>query len=345
MTAGLRPSFTLALALGACGGALFTWIGMPLSWMLGAMTAAGLAATFRLPVKASVAARPPMSAVIGTMLGSQFGPHTLESAATWWPALLGLAAYLLVAAAACNLYLRRVAKFDRATAYFSAMPGGLIDMVLLGAEKGGDERTIALMHSSRIFLVVLCLPPLLMLVTGADPRVGAAVWRPLADMGATDVLWFVATIAVGAGIGRLIRLPAPYLIGPMLASMALHWSGTSGFVVPSGLIAVAQIVLGTTVGCRFAGTSTRRILQILLVALGSTVILLGIAVLFAFGLQKGLDVPVEGILLAFAPGGLAEMSLVALALNIEVSFVVVSHISRLGMVILSAAVLFRPRPP
>lgn len=339
----LRPSFVVALAIGACGGALFTWIGMPLSWMLGAMSAAGLAAILNLPVKGSARARPPMSAVLGAMLGSQFGPHTLERVAEWWPALIGLALYLVVAAGLCTLYLRKVAQLDRATAFFSAMPGGLIDMVLLGTERGGDERTIALMHASRIFLVVLCLPPLMTLATGVDPGARVAIWRPLAAMGGTDVLFFLAAIMIGIGLGRLARLPAPFLIGPMLVSMALHWSGTTGFVVPSGIIAVAQIVLGTSVGCRFAGTSRRRILQILRTSFGTTVILLGVALLFACGLQLVIDIPLEGILLAFAPGGLAEMSLVALALNVEVSFVVVSHISRIGMVILGAGMIARHR--
>ncbi|WP_313137928.1 AbrB family transcriptional regulator [Paracoccus jeotgali] len=341
MSDGLKPSFLLALALGALGGALFTWIGMPLSWMLGAMAFSGLASILRFPVKGSVIARPPMSAVIGTMLGSQFGPHTLNSAVEWWPALIGLAVYLFVAAILCNFYLRKVVNLDRPTAFFSAMPGGLIDMVLLGAERGGDERTIALMHSSRIFLVVLSLPPLMTLLTGADPGARIAAWRPLAGMELADVVWFLGTLAVGIAFGKLARLPAPFLIGPMLVSVGLHWSGTSGFVVPSTVIAVAQVVLGTTVGCRFAGTSTRRILHILLTSAGSTVILLGVAGLFALGLQFVIDVPVEGILLAFAPGGLAEMSLVALALNLEVSFVVVSHISRIGMVILAAGLLSR----
>ncbi|MCC5780614.1 AbrB family transcriptional regulator [Nitratireductor sp. B36] len=336
---GRIPGFILALLLGATGGALFTWIGMPLSWMLGSMTACGIASIMSLPVRGSTLARPPMSAVIGTMLGSQFGPHTLESAAMWWPALLALAAYLAVAAVLCNVYLRRVIHLDRRTAFFSAMPGGLVDMVLLGAEKGGDERTIALMHSSRIFLVVLSLPPLMTLITGADPGARVATWRPLSDMGSADVFWFIATLGAGIGLGKLLRLPAPYLIGPMLVSAGLHWTGASGFVVPSTVMAVAQVVLGTVVGCRFAGTAPKRILHILMTSAGATAILLSVAVIFAFALHRIIEVPVEGILLAFAPGGLAEMSLVALALNLEVAFVVVSHISRIGMVILAAGLL------
>lgn len=336
-----RPTFALALALGAGGGAIFAWFDMPLAWMLGAMTASGLAAILRLPVKGWIKARPPMSAVIGTMLGAQFGPETLNALAQWWPALIGLAAYLLIAGTMCNLYLRQVVGLDRTTAFFSAMPGGLIDMVLLGAERGGDERTIALMHSSRIFLVVLGLPPLLALVTGASAAPQAAEWRPLNSMTIADLGWLLGSIGMGIALGRLARLPAPYLMGPMCVSMVLHWTGVSGFTVPTIVIILAQIVLGTTIGCRFTGVQPARILAILATSAGATLILLASAVCFAMGLQFFVDMPVEGLLLAFAPGGLAEMSLVALALNLEAAFVVVCHAARIMMVVAAAGTIIR----
>lgn len=55
--------------------------------------------------------------------------------------------------------------FEFLTAFFAAMPGGLIEMVTLGVERGGDEKAIALIHASRIFLVVLTLPFLIQLFT------------------------------------------------------------------------------------------------------------------------------------------------------------------------------------
>ncbi len=339
MSRGRVPGFALAVLLGGLGGALFYRLHMPLPWMLGAMTASGLAAISRLPVASLPRARPPMSAVIGTMLGSQFGPHTLEHALRWWPALVGLAVYLLLATLLSYGYLRRVVRLDPPTAYFSAMPGGLIDMVLMGAERGADERTVALMQSARIFLVVLGLPPLMALVMGVDAGARPVTRVPLSDMTLTDIGWFLFAMLAGIGAGRLLRLPAPFLIGPMLASMLMHGSGTSGFVVPSVIIAGAQIVLGTTVGCRFIGTAPARIVTILLTAAGSTLILLVVALVFSVLLHQVIDVPLEGILLAFSPGGLAEMSLVALALNVEVAFVVLCHICRIGMVILGAGLM------
>jgi len=46
------------------------------------------------------------------------------------------------------------------------------------------------------------------------------------------------------------------------------------------------------------------------------------------------------LLLAYSPGGLAEMSLVALALQIEVAFVAAHHIIRILFVMVSAGPVF-----
>ena len=336
-----NSAFAFALMIGTIGGSLFTWLGLPLSWMLGSMTACGISAILCFPIAGSKRARPPMSAVIGAMLGTQFGPDAMAGIVHWWPALIGLAIYLLVAATLCYFYLVRIVKLDPVTGYFSAMPGGLIDMVLLGSERGGNERTIALMHSSRIFLVVFSLPPLLSLITGVDSGARVTAYRPLGDLVTIDAVWFVFAVAAGAVIGRLIRLPAPYMIGPMLLSGLLHWMSITTFIVPSAVIAIAQIVLGTTIGCRFVGTPPRFILRILLTSGGSTLILLMVALCMAFAPQYVLDIPIEGIFLAFSPGGLAEMSLIALALNLEVSFVTLCHISRIAMVVLGATAIAR----
>lgn len=336
-----QSRFLFALMIGLLGGAVFNWFEFPLAWMLGSMAAVGCAAIIGLPIAGSRPARPPMSAIIGAMLGTQFGPHLLADMINWWPALIGLAVYLLIAATLCYLYLVRIVGLDPVTGYFSAMPGGLVDMVLLGAERGGNERTIALMHSSRVFLVVFCIPPLMSIVTGAETAANATNHVSFSDMTPIDAVWFVAAIVAGVGFGRLLRLPAPYILGPMIASGALHFAGVSNFVVPTFIISAAQVVLGTLIGCRFVGTAPREILRILLMSGGTTVILLLVAVTMAYALRFEIDIPIEGIFLAFSPGGLPEMSLVALALNIEISFVALCHISRIAMVVLGATMISR----
>jgi membrane AbrB-like protein len=332
--------FLAALLIGAAGGWAFVRLNLPLPWMLGSMTACTLAALMRAPVEAPGAVRPPMTMIIGVMLGVGFTPQIVESVANWFPTILGLMGFIVVSGAACIVYFRRVAGFDLPTAYFAGMPGGLVEMVIAGEDRGADARTIALVHSARILLVVLTLPFLVQLMSGtalgARPQLGLSVfetpWR--------DEVWLVATALIGALLGHILRLPARLLLGPMLASAVVHILGWTRFAPAVEIVTIAQLVLGTTIGCRFAGTAPREILRILALSLGSTIILLAITAAFAVGASHISSYERIPLLLAYSPGGLAEMSLIALSLGIEVAFVAAHHIIRVFIVMAGAAPVF-----
>ncbi|HYF52830.1 MAG TPA: AbrB family transcriptional regulator [Salinarimonas sp.] len=340
--------FVAALLVGAAGGWLFATLRLPLPWMLGSMTACTLAALVLAPIAAPPVVRPPMTMVIGVLLGAGFTPQVIAQAPAWAPALVGLVAFVVVCGIACVTYFRRVAGFDPVTAYFAGMPGGLVEMVTVGEERGGDARTIALIHSARILLIVMTLPFLVQALSGVPigerPRAGVSVLdTPLAAE-----LWLIGTALLGAVVGHALRMPAKYLLGPMLVSAAVHAAGLTDFKPPVEVVNVAQLVLGTTIGCRFLGTPPREILRILALSLGSTVILLAITLVFALGVSRVSDYGVVPLMLAYSPGGLAEMSLVALALQIEVAFVAAHHVIRVFLVMVGAGPIFawtdrRPR--
>jgi uncharacterized membrane protein AbrB (regulator of aidB expression) len=69
--------------------------------------------------------------------------------------------------------------------------------------------------------------------------------------------------------------------------------------------------------------------------------MLGLALGFALALQRLTGQSADQILLAYAPGGLTEMSLVALALHAEAAFVATHHVARILMVIVAAPLVFR----
>ncbi|HKG83619.1 MAG TPA: AbrB family transcriptional regulator, partial [Beijerinckiaceae bacterium] len=274
--------FAAALALGAAGGWSFARLQLPLPWMLGPMTVCTVAALFRAPIAAPAVVRPPMTMVIGVLLGAGFTPAVVAQLPSWIPTILGLVAFIAVCGFACVTYFRVVAGFDRVTAYFSGMPGGLVEMVLLGEEGGGNARTIALIHSARILLIVMTLPFVVQWLEGV--RLGA---RPPFGVSILDTpwygeLWLVATAIAGAVVGDLLRVPAKYLLGPMLVSALVHILGLSDFKPPQEIVIAAQLVLGTTIGCRFLGTPPREILRVLLVSLGSTAILIAITLAFGY---------------------------------------------------------------
>ena len=78
----------------------------------------------------------------------------------------------------------------------------------------------------------------------------------------------------------------------------------------------------------------------LALSLGATALLLALTFVFACAVHALTGDPVEALLLAYSPGGLAEMSLVALSLEIEVAFVVCHHIARVFIVIAGASTVF-----
>ena len=59
----------------------------------------------------------------------------------------------------------------------------------------------------------------------------------------------------------------------------------------------------------------------------------------AWFVSDWLDLDYIAVLLAFAPGGVAEMSLIALALNVEPSFVAFHHIVRIFEIVLLAPIM------
>lgn len=344
------PRFALALAVGGLGAAVFLHFQWPLPWMLGPMLACTLAAIARVPVSASPLVRPPMSIVLGVLLGASFTPELFGQLAAWIPTLLGLTAYLVFAGFLCVVYFRKVGGYDMPTAYFSGMPGGLIEMVLLGQERGGDARRIALVHSTRILLTVLSLPFVIPLLGGGSIGGRPAVGVPLGEAAGEAMLWLVVTGALGVFLGRRLNLPAPFLLGPMIVSGFVHIVGLTHSSPPRELVWIAQLVLGATLGCRFVGTRPAEMVRMLVLSLGSFVVLIASAVAFALILAALTPFDASTIFLAYAPGGLVETSVIALALQLEVAFVASHHIVRIVLVMAAAEPIFRllggaPPPP
>jgi len=99
--------------------------------------------------------------------------------------------------------------------------------------------------------------------------------------------------------------------------------------------------MGTIIGCRFIGTARSEVFRTIGLSVGSTAILLAITALFAALVVAVADLPLNSAILAYSPGGLAEMSLVALALGVDVAFVATHHVIRIVYVVIAAPLVYR----
>ncbi len=341
LLAATPRSTLLALATGTAGGWLAFQFKLPLAWMIGAMSATTSAAALGAPIAMPIAFRHVMVAVLGVMLGSGFRPEMLGHLGEWALSLSALALYAAVAGGAGLVYFRRVCGYDPVTSYFAAMPGGLSEMIMVGTEMGGDMRVISLTHAARVLLVVLALPFAFQLLVGYDPAARPSVGLPLVEVAPADLAILSACGVIGFALARAVRLPAAAVVGPMILSAAVHLMGWTAAKPPTELVAAAQVVVGTAIGCRFAGVSARLLTRAILGAAGGTAVLLGATIAFAVVLSRATGLPAVPLSLAFAPGGLAEMSLIAIAINADAAFVATHHVARIFLIVVLAPLAFR----
>lgn len=331
----------MALAIGLAGAVLATRLGMPLPYMLGPMTLVMLSALSGAPIASPTRLRAVVVPILGVMLGSGFRPDILGSLGDWAVTLLLLPVFIIAAFSVSLVFYRRIGGYDPVTAYFSAAPGGLNDMIILGGDAGGDEKRIALAHASRIFVVVTFVGFFYATFLEISVAGDARPYVEVADIGTGNLAVLAACAILGAWLGPLIRLPAPQILGPMLLSGAAHIAGLTDAPPPSFAVNLAQLVMGTVVGCRFAGAAPREVLRDLALAAGASSGMLAIALAAAAASTWLTGVGLKETFLTFSPGGLPEMSLLALTMEADVAFVATMHIVRIAVVIAAAPLAFR----
>lgn len=337
--AGLPARLGGTLAFATLGGGFFAWMGTPLAWMLGAMfftTAASLAGA---PTHMSLMLRKVMLAILGIMLGSSFRPEIVDQAVQWLPSMGVMLVFMALITTMSYQFFRRVAGFDQATAYFSSAPGGLTEMIMVGESMGGSVATISLVHATRILVVVGTIPVYFRYIEGLDIPSMPPGPSGLPDL--MDMALLTACAVIGVPLAQKLKLPAGALLGPMILSAILHISGLTSAAPPGPIVACSQIVIGAGIGCRFAGLSLGMVWRTILFAIVS-----GLLMVIAATVTGIIAAPMIGdlpkpLILALAPGGLAEMSLIALSIGSLTAYISFMHLARIILVVMVFPAIFR----
>ncbi len=328
-----------SLTIGSIGGAIFFLFDLPLAWMMGSMCIVTVFAIRGKQMSVNPVLRKVMTAVLGVMLGSSFSPDTLGNIQRWSNGLTLLLVSLALSMVLAYIFFRKLGKFDRITAYFSSAPGGFNVMYEVGDAKGGDGKKIALIHATRVLLLVMIVP--IVFRYGIETN-GIIETIPL--FGQLDYLaeygWLLVAALIGYFSGYLLKLPAYHLMGPLIVAAAFELSGFISAKPPMLLVYAAQLVIGTAIGIRFLGTNFQEVRRIILLSCGSTGIMMVVAIVLSFTTASIVGVSIPGMVLALSPGGLAEMSLVALALGIDVAFVSIMHVLRIIIIVAVVPALY-----
>jgi hypothetical protein len=339
-----RRRLGLAFLIASLGAVLFVYLKLPLPIFLGALTFCMAASILDWPIERPTMLSAPMRMVLGVAVGSAFSPALIAALPGMALSLAVLVPFTILITFAGTMFFERVAGYPRPTAFFSAVPGGLTDMVTMGGEAGASPRTVTLIHATRIAFLVFTIPFCLELAAGTS--IGGRlpslvhVW----DMRLLDAVVLVAIAIGGWQLAERAGITGAPLFGPMIASGGLHALGVTAAKVPFEVLVLAQLTLGILLGCQFRGLTLGelRAPMVWAVVFSAALLAVTLAVAGLVSALTGLDR--NTLLLAYAPGGQNELNLLALILNVDVAFVALHHLVRLAIVIIGAQMIFAASP-
>ena len=336
----------IAAAVGA--GLLFGLLGLPSPALFGGLLAGlvralAVPAAVALPAPATTAAQ----AVIGVAMGALVSLETLRTVASNWRAVLLVTLGTLALSLAAGQVLRLQRGISPVTGAFAMIAGGASGIVVMARELGADERMVAVLQYLRVLLIVVLMPVVATTLYGASQAAGSGAAADGAGW-PTELLFVAGCGAAGLVLGRLVRLPVPALLGPMLVAAGLDLGGlVRGAEVPALVQSAAFLVIGLQVGVSFTRDSLRTIGRALPLALAVIVALIvGSAGLGAV-LSAATGVSALDGYLATTPGGLYAVLATATDTGADATFVLAVQVLRLFAVLLSAPLVawVLRRPP
>ncbi|MFN7003877.1 MAG: AbrB family transcriptional regulator [Roseinatronobacter sp.] len=329
----------LTFAIALLGIAVFHALNLPLPFLFGPMFACLAAALAGVKMQGagqvSVAAR----TVLGVAVGASITPAILGQVPLMAVTLAMMPVYIAIIGLIGVPFFQRICGFDRVTSYYAAMPGGFQDMVLFGQEAGGNPRALSLIHATRVLVIVTLVPILLTGPFGLslDQPIGA----PAREVPVPEMVIMVVIALIGWKGGERIKLFGAAILGPLILAAALSLGDIIHHRPPAEAIMAAQFFIGMGIGMQFRGVTFGELRHDVAAGAAFTVILAILAGVFTLLAHKFGNVPMLEAFLSFAPGGQAEMTVLAIVAGADLGFIVIHHLMRLIVVITGAPIMAR----
>ncbi|MBD1381087.1 AbrB family transcriptional regulator [Metabacillus arenae] len=352
--------FVRFVAISGVGGLLLSLTGLSIGWMIGTL----LMATF-LSILRSKFWKVPHNqkgipkywlyigqCILGIELGQKINSSVLFIFQENWATILIMLLLSIFFSLLSGFVLWKYSKLDMLTSFFATAPGGMSSLPSIAEDVGANTGIVSIIQTMRVFLVILAIPLIISLWIGnsVDFENSHTASTESTNFEIEQLLWTVALVLtawVGYYFGKYLKFPAPWLIGSMV-SVAIVKSFSSVFIGfdlvawwPQGFIVVSQIFIGASIGSRFHKNMFRGLKRTLFISFLSTIGLILSMFLCAFIVSTVTGIPFHTSALAFAPGGIAEMTTTAVVLEADSTFVVAVQVLRVVAVCLILPPIFR----
>ena len=330
--------FAITLGLSAGGGLAAYLVGLPAAWISGGLVLVAAASLAGVNTEVPALARAPAFLVLGIYSGAGVSQETLRQMQTWPGSFAILAVSVVALIAASYLWLTRRSGWDRNTALLASMPGALSFVIAAAEDLKADLKKVAIAQSIRVLVLIELIPPAAILI-GHAPRDGAIAAAPAAGM--RDLIILFAAGAATSVLFERLKLPAAWMLGGLLPTALLVLTGSVDAHMPAMLVLPATVILAAIVGSRFRPGDLALLPRIAGPALAALALAIAISVAAAGAVTVLFGVNFVQTLLAFAPGALDVLILLAYELNIDPAYVAAHHVVRFLALVAAVPLLAR----
>jgi uncharacterized protein len=332
--------FLRTMAFASAGGAAATALGVPVGWLVGAALATVAAAFAGLRSRVPNRLRDFAFFFLGVQAGSGVTPEVLAQMHLWPASFAIQLAGVGLVVGLTYAFLKRGFGWDRETAIFASIPGALSFVLAAASETRADMTRIVIVQSVRLLLLMGFLTPTLAWLESGQ---GAAPFVLESGTLLQYVILF-AVCGLAAMAGAASRVPGGLILGALLASAVLHGTGIAPVALPRWLAVPSLIVLGALIGGRLEPESRGALARLAPAALGAFVIgLIGSSIAGAVAVIA-LQIEVGKVALAYAPGALEALTVLAYQFDQDPAYVAAHHVVRFILLALLIPLVARRLP-
>ena len=315
------------------------YFNIPLAWMLGPMIAVSVAALIGIKVEMPKLALSTILIILGLHIGNYIDQNLINQMKDWiWTSAI-MFIYILLSIFIVSKYLQKYSNYKNKTSIFSAAPGALGPLLILAEYEKSDLSQVATSHLIRLIIIITIFP--FFVVNFSSSEAIEIEKFDYLNQNHFDLLILIAGSLLLILLFDKIKVPAALLSGTLVASGILQITEVASYKLPEASIDYCLLILGASVGCRFADKSLNEVAKNTFHSFIATILLVILGILAALAASYFVDTNFLTLLLSFCPGGIYEVAVIAIAFDLDPNFVAFHHIIRLLMILFTVPVILR----
>ena len=332
-------NFLLVILISIPSAIIADYFNIPLAWMLGPMLAVSIAALKGIKVKMPKLALSSILIILGLHIGNYIDQNLISQMKDWiWTSAI-MFIYILLSIFIVSKYLQKFSGYKNKTSIFSAAPGALGPLLILAEYEKSDLSQVATAHLIRLIIIITVFP---FFVVNFSPMESIEIEKfNYMDQNHLNLLILLSTSIILIFIFDKIGVPAALLSGTLVASGILQILQIASYKLPEQSIDFCLLILGASVGCRFADKSLNEVARNTFHSFIATTLLIILGIIAAICSSYFVDTNFLTLLLSFCPGGIYEVAVIAIAFNLDPNFVAFHHIIRLLMILFTVPIILK----